>query len=112
MRSSRGRPPGATGPDGRPPKAYDRRLRDAQVGSLGGPGEEPWGEILDAEWTRGDRAIRERGARGEPCRRPSRALHSRLPSAFLRSLPERRYPVVFVLTGFTGRGRMLLNDNP
>jgi enterochelin esterase family protein len=24
---------------------------------------------------------------------------------------ERRYPVVFVLTGFTGRGRMLLNDN-
>ncbi len=24
----------------------------------------------------------------------------------------RRYPVVFVLTGFTGRGRMLLNDNP
>ncbi|MBI5710452.1 MAG: esterase [Candidatus Eisenbacteria bacterium] len=26
--------------------------------------------------------------------------------------PERRYPVAFVLTGFTGRGRMLLNDNP
>ncbi len=26
--------------------------------------------------------------------------------------PIRRYPVVFVLTGFTGRGRMLLNDNP
>jgi S-formylglutathione hydrolase FrmB len=25
---------------------------------------------------------------------------------------ERRYPVVYVLTGFTGRGRMLLNDNP
>ncbi len=24
----------------------------------------------------------------------------------------RRYPVTFVLTGFTGRGRMLLNDNP
>jgi len=24
----------------------------------------------------------------------------------------RRYPVLFVLTGFTGRGRMLLNDNP
>lgn len=23
-----------------------------------------------------------------------------------------RYPVLFVLTGFTGRGRMLLNDNP
>jgi enterochelin esterase family protein len=26
--------------------------------------------------------------------------------------PSRRYPLVFVLTGFTGRGRMLLNDNP
>ena len=26
--------------------------------------------------------------------------------------PARRYPVVFVLTGFMGRGRMLLNDNP
>ena len=26
--------------------------------------------------------------------------------------PGRRFPVVFVLTGFTGRGRMLLNDNP
>ncbi len=26
--------------------------------------------------------------------------------------PSRRYPVIFVLTGFTGRGRMLLNDNP
>lgn len=25
---------------------------------------------------------------------------------------ERRYPVVYVLTGFTGRGRMLLNDSP
>jgi enterochelin esterase family protein len=25
---------------------------------------------------------------------------------------QRRFPVVYVLTGFTGRGRMLLNDNP
>lgn len=33
-----------------------------------------------------------------------------LPPSYDRS-PERRYPVVFVLTGFTGRGRMLLNDN-
>jgi len=24
----------------------------------------------------------------------------------------KRYPVIYVLTGFTGRGRMLLNDNP
>ncbi len=28
------------------------------------------------------------------------------------SRPERRYPVAYVLTGFTGRGRMLLNDAP
>src|SRR5262245_45868529 len=26
--------------------------------------------------------------------------------------PQRRYPVVFVLTGFMARGRMLLNDDP
>ena len=26
--------------------------------------------------------------------------------------PHKRFPVVLVLTGFTGRGRMLLNDNP
>ena len=26
--------------------------------------------------------------------------------------PKKRFPVVLVLTGFTGRGRMLLNDNP
>ena len=25
--------------------------------------------------------------------------------------PTRRYPVAYVLAGFTGRGRMLLNDN-
>ncbi|HEY3216929.1 MAG TPA: alpha/beta hydrolase-fold protein [Candidatus Eisenbacteria bacterium] len=25
---------------------------------------------------------------------------------------DRRYPVIYVLTGFTGRGRMLLNDSP
>lgn len=34
-----------------------------------------------------------------------------LPPSYARE-PERRYPVVYVLTGFTGRGRMLLNDNP
>jgi enterochelin esterase family protein len=33
-----------------------------------------------------------------------------LPPSYDRS-GTRRYPVVFVLTGFTGRGRMLLNDN-
>ncbi len=34
-----------------------------------------------------------------------------LPPSYAAS-PKRRYPVCFVLTGFTGRGRMLLNDNP
>lgn len=34
-----------------------------------------------------------------------------LPPSYATS-PDRRYPVVYVLTGFTGRGRMLLNDNP
>ena len=34
-----------------------------------------------------------------------------LPPSYFVS-PDRRYPVVYVLTGFMGRGRMLLNDNP
>jgi enterochelin esterase family protein len=34
-----------------------------------------------------------------------------LPPSYDRE-PGRRYPVCYVLTGFTGRGRMLLNDNP
>jgi len=34
-----------------------------------------------------------------------------LPPSY-ESDPGRRFPVAYVLTGFTGRGRMLLNDNP
>lgn len=34
-----------------------------------------------------------------------------LPPSYASS-PQRRYPVAYVLTGFTGRGKMLLNDNP
>ena len=34
-----------------------------------------------------------------------------LPPSYAGS-PARRYPVCYVLAGFTGRGRMLLNDNP
>jgi S-formylglutathione hydrolase FrmB len=34
-----------------------------------------------------------------------------LPPSYASS-PERRYPVAYVLSGFTGRGRMLINDNP
>lgn len=34
-----------------------------------------------------------------------------LPPSYDRE-SSRRYPVVFVLSGFTGRGRMLINDNP
>jgi enterochelin esterase family protein len=49
--------------------------------------------------------------RGNPAGDPSaRAIPVYLPPSHDRS-PERRYPVVYVLTGFTGRGRMLLNDN-
>lgn len=34
-----------------------------------------------------------------------------LPPSYARE-PDRRYPVAYVLAGFTGRGRMLLNDAP
>lgn len=39
-----------------------------------------------------------------------RTLPIYLPPSYADS-PERRYPVVWMLTGFTGRGQMLLNDN-
>ncbi|HVP15465.1 MAG TPA: alpha/beta hydrolase-fold protein [Terriglobales bacterium] len=49
---------------------------------------------------------------GNPARDPSvRTVPVYLPPSY-ESSPDRRYPVVFVLAGFTGRGRMLLNDNP
>jgi len=49
---------------------------------------------------------------GNPAGDPSlRTVPIYLPPSYDRS-PERRYPVLFVLTGFTGRGRMLLNDGP
>ena len=50
--------------------------------------------------------------RGNPLGDPHvRRVPVYLPPSY-DSSPARRYPVVFVLTGFTGRGRMLLNDNP
>ena len=50
--------------------------------------------------------------RGNPCGDPHvRRIPVYLPPSYDRE-GARRYPVVFVLTGFTGRGRMLLNDNP
>ena len=50
--------------------------------------------------------------RGNPSGDPhARRLPIYLPPSYDEQ-PERRYPVVFVLTGFTGRGPMLLNDNP
>lgn len=50
--------------------------------------------------------------RGNPAGDPHvRSIPVYLPPSYDRS-PVRRYPVVFVLAGFTGRGRMLLNDNP
>jgi len=42
---------------------------------------------------------------------PERRVPVYLPPSYADS-PGRRYPVCYVLTGFTGRGRMLLNDNP
>jgi S-formylglutathione hydrolase FrmB len=49
--------------------------------------------------------------RGNPAGDPHvRRVPVWLPPSYDRE-PSRRYPVLFVLTGFTGRGRMLLNDN-
>ena len=48
--------------------------------------------------------------RGNPAGDPHvRRVPVWLPPSYDRE-PARRYPVIFVLTGFTGRGRMLLND--
>jgi S-formylglutathione hydrolase FrmB len=50
--------------------------------------------------------------RGNPCGDPHvRRVPVYLPPSYDAS-PARRFPVVYVLAGFTGRGRMLLNDNP
>ncbi|HTK31151.1 MAG TPA: alpha/beta hydrolase-fold protein [Candidatus Saccharimonadaceae bacterium] len=49
--------------------------------------------------------------RGNPAGDPhERRVPVYLPPAY-DAQPGRRFPVVFVLAGFTGRGRMLLNDN-
>jgi len=58
-------------------------------------------EEIESEVLRGNRA-------GDP---HVRRVPVYLPPSYDRE-PDRRYPVVFVLTGFMGRGRMLLNDNP
>lgn len=47
-------------------------------------------------------------AAGDP---PLRSIPVYLPPAY-DAEPSRRFPVIYVLTGFTGRGRMLLNDGP
>src|SRR5262245_31497636 len=46
-------------------------------------------------------------AAGDPA---TRTMPVYLPPSY-DAEPGRRYPVAYVLTGFTGRGRMLLNDN-
>ena len=47
---------------------------------------------------------------------PAGDPHARMVPVYLppsyETEPQRRFPVIYVLTGFTGRGRMLLNDNP
>ncbi len=55
-----------------------------------------------------DSALLQGNAAGDP---HVRRVPVYLPPSYDAS-PTRRYPVVYVLTGFTGRGRMLLNDNP
>src|SRR5207245_488085 len=55
---------------------------------------------------------RPRVLRGNPARDPhTRIVPVYLPPSYDQA-PARRYPVAFVLSGFTGRGRTLLNDNP
>ena len=50
--------------------------------------------------------------RGNPAGDPhERRIPVYLPPSYDRE-PARRFPLLFVLTGFSGRGRMLLNDNP
>ena len=50
--------------------------------------------------------------RGNPAGDPHvRVVPVYLPPSYAGAR-DRRYPVTYVLTGFTGRGRMLLNDNP
>ena len=53
-------------------------------------------------------AALEGNAAGDPA---TRRVPIYLPPSY-DSSPARRFPVIYVLTGFTGRGRMLLNDNP
>ena len=49
---------------------------------------------------------------GNPAGDPSlRRIPVWLPPSY-DDQPRRRYPVLYVLAGFSGRGRMLLNDNP
>jgi len=50
--------------------------------------------------------------RGNPAGDPHvREVPVWLPPSYDRD-PSRRYPVAYLLSGFTGRGRMMLNDNP
>ncbi|HYM80356.1 MAG TPA: alpha/beta hydrolase-fold protein [Candidatus Limnocylindria bacterium] len=50
--------------------------------------------------------------KGNPAGDPhARTVPVYLPPSYAAA-KDRRYPVVYVLAGFTGRGRMLLNDNP
>ena len=58
--------------------------------------------------TRFESAVLKGNAAGDPA---ERLVPVYLPPSYDEDA-ARRYPVVHVLTGFTGRGRMLLNDNP
>jgi S-formylglutathione hydrolase FrmB len=65
-------------------------------------------EVGQVVMERFESAVLRGNAAGDP---HQRLVPVYLPPSYERE-PGRRYPVLFVLSGFTGRGRMLLNDNP
>ena len=59
------------------------------------------------EWVRFESQALKGNAPGDP---HERTVPVYLPPSYDAD-PTRRFPSAYVLTGFTGRGRMLLNDN-
>jgi len=58
------------------------------------------------QWERFQSAVLADNPLGDP---PTRRIPVYLPPSY-DTHPERRYPVLFLLSGFTGRGSMMLND--
>src|SRR5262245_46361819 len=84
------------------------RYRPGTHAGLGQPANLPAmkrGQVILEEFE--SAVLRDNGA-GDP---HVRTVPVYLPPSYAADR-ERRYPVTFVLSGFTGRGRALLNDNP